>query len=200
VGIYRQLIKGRQTRTCNVTPLSELRQRISASRTWANEDLYAPLASEVDSTLFSGGCGDDEPWPQVAPLGPEYGKKLAHGLRAGWTDFLPSTGKRAGAYSTGVYGVHPYQLLHFNRPVGRRFPPSPMRLGIRCTPCWRRDQPFATSSYAIFVAEIASTLNETCPGPSGAQRGSQQHERLALLGQRLESLRHDSVRKPCSPV
>ncbi len=39
---------------------------------------------------------------------------MRHGFESGWTDYLPSTGKCSGAYSTGVYGVHPFQLLNFN--------------------------------------------------------------------------------------
>ena len=46
-------------------------------------------------------------------IGKDYVDTLRHGLNAGWVDWLPSTGKSSGAYSTGAYGVHPYQLQNF---------------------------------------------------------------------------------------
>jgi oligoendopeptidase F len=165
-----------------------LRQRILGVPDLGYEDLYAPLAGEVDRH-YSVEDAVTMTLAAVAPLGPEYGKKLAHGLRAGWTDFLPSAGKRAGAYSTGVYGVHPYQLLNFNGQWDDVSTLAHEAGHSMHTLLAGESQPFATSSYAIFVAEIASTLNENLLVHRALSEARNNHERLALLGQRLESLR-----------
>jgi len=49
----------------------------------------------------------------VAPLGNDYVATLRKGYASRWIDWMPTTGKASGAYSTGAYGVHPYQLQNF---------------------------------------------------------------------------------------
>ena len=85
---------------------------------------------------------------------------LQGGFESRWNDFLPSTGKRSGAYSTGVYGVHPYQLLNFNGKYDDVSTLAHESGHSMHTLLASRAQPYPTSDYAIFVAEVASTLNE----------------------------------------
>jgi oligoendopeptidase F len=188
VGIYRQLLKDVNANLPTLHRYLKLRQRMLGLAELSYEDLYAPLASEVDRR-YSVEDAVAMTLAAVAPLGPEYGKKLAHGLRAGWTDFLPSPGKRAGAYSTGVYGVHPYQLLNFNGQWDDVSTLAHESGHSMHTLLAEESQPFPTAGYAIFVAEIASTLNENLLVHRALHEARNDHERLALLGQRLESLR-----------
>ena len=188
LGIYRQLIKDVNANLSTLHRYLKLRQRTLGLPALGYEDLYAPLASEVDRP-YSVEDAVTMTLAAVAPLGPEYGKKLAHGLRSGWTDFLPSTGKRAGAYSTGAYGVHPYQLLNFNGQWDDVSTLAHEAGHSMHTLLAEESQPFATSSYATFVAEIASTLNENLLVHRALAEARNDQERLALLGERLESLR-----------
>ena len=188
VGIYRQLVKDVNANLPTLHRYLKLRQRMLALAELSYEDLYAPLASEVERH-YSVEDAVTMTLAAVAPLGPEYGKKLAHGLKAGWTDFLPSTGKHAGAYSTGVYGVHPYQLLNFNGQWEDVSTLAHEAGHSMHTLLAGESQPFPTSGYAIFVAEIASTLNENLLVLQALAEARNDQERLALLGQRLESLR-----------
>jgi oligoendopeptidase F len=188
VGIYRQLVKDVNANLPTLHRYLKLRQRMLALAELSYEDLYAPLVNEVDRR-YSVEDAVTMTLAAVAPLGPEYGKKLAHGLMSGWTDFLPSTGKHAGAYSTGVYGVHPYQLLNFNGQWDDVSTLAHEAGHSMHTLLAGESQPFATSGYAIFVAEIASTLNENLLVYRALAEAGNNRERLALLGQRLESLR-----------
>ena len=188
VGIYRQLIKDVNANLPTLHRYLKLRQRMLGLAELGYEDLYAPLAGEVERH-YAVEDAVAMTLAAVAPLGPEYGKKLAHGLQAGWTDFLPSTGKRAGAYSTGVYGVHPFQLLNFNGQWDDVSTLAHEAGHSMHTLLAGESQPFPTSSYAIFIAEIASTLNENLLVHRALAEARNDRERLALLGERLESLR-----------
>ena len=188
VGIYRQLLKDVNANLPTLHRYLKLRQRMLGLSELGYEDLYAPLVNQVERN-YSVEDAVTMTLAAVAPLGPEYGKKLAHGLRAGWTDFLPSTGKRAGAYSTGVYGVHPYQLLNFNGQWDDVSTLAHEAGHSMHTLLAEESQPFATSGYATFVAEIASTMNENLLVHRALTEAGNDQERLALLGERLESLR-----------
>jgi oligoendopeptidase F len=188
VSIYRQLIKDVNANLPTLHRYLALRQRMMGLPALGYEDLYAPLVKEVDRR-YTIDQAMAMTLAAVAPLGPEYQHKLEGGYKAGWTDFLPRTGKRAGAYSTGVYGLHPYQLLNFNGQwddVSTLAHESGHSMHTLLT---YEHQPFATSSYATFVAEIASTLNENLLFRRALAEAKTGEERLSLLGQRLENLR-----------
>ncbi|HEX7599907.1 MAG TPA: oligoendopeptidase F [Polyangia bacterium] len=188
VHIYRQLIRDVNANLPTLHRYLKLRQRMLGLADLGYEDLYAPLVSAVDRH-YSVEEAMAMVLAAVAPLGSPYGAALAHGFKAGWTDFLPSTGKRAGAYSTGVYGVHPYQLLNFNGHWDDVSTLAHEAGHSMHTLLANQTQPFPTSGYAIFLAEIASTLNENLLVHQALTQVRSDDERLALLGERLEGLR-----------
>jgi oligoendopeptidase F len=188
VDIYRQLVKDVNANLPTLHRYLKLRQRMLGLASLGYEDLYAPLVGEVERT-YSVDQAVNMTLAAVAPLGDDYGQKLTQGLRAGWTDFLPSTGKRSGAYSTGVYGVHPYQLLNFNGHWDDVSTLAHESGHSMHTLLADLSQPFPTAGYSIFIAEIASTLNENLLVNQALTEAKKSAERLALLGQRLETLR-----------
>ena len=96
----------------------------------------------------------------VAPLGADYQSRLTEALTGGWIDVYENDGKRSGAYSAGVYGVHPYMLLNYTDTLSDVFTLAHELGHTLHTMLSCEHQPFATSSYTIFVAEVASTTNE----------------------------------------
>lgn len=96
----------------------------------------------------------------VAPLGADYQSQLKEALTGGWIDVFETRGKRSGAYSAGVYGVHPYMLLNYNGTLSNVFTLAHELGHTMHTLLANQTQPFATADYTIFVAEVASTLNE----------------------------------------
>ncbi|HET8733853.1 MAG TPA: oligoendopeptidase F [Anaeromyxobacteraceae bacterium] len=188
VAVYQQLVKDVNANLPTLHRYLKLRQRMLGLPDLRYEDLYTPLVKSVDRRY-----GIDQAMAMtldaVKPLGQDYVAKLRHGFESGWTDFLPSTGKRSGAYSTGVYGVHPYQLLNFNgqwEDVSTLAHESGHSMHTFLA---NTHQPYPTSGYPIFVAEVASTLNENLLFRRALESTKDEAEKLSLLGNRLESLR-----------
>jgi oligoendopeptidase F len=152
------------------------------------QDLYVPLVESVDLKF-----GPDEAraitLEAFAPLGKEYVEGLRKGYESRWTDYLPSTGKKSGAYSTGVYGVHPYQLLNFNGNYESLSTLAHESGHSMHTALSYGSQPYPTAEYPTFVAEVASTLNEALLFDHMLARAKDDPTRLALLGNYLDRLR-----------
>ena len=96
----------------------------------------------------------------VAPLGPDYQAKMKKLLAGGCLDVYENDGKRSGAYSAGVYGVGPYMLLNYNDTLEALFTLAHEAGHSLHTVLAFETQPHVTADYTIFVAEVASTMNE----------------------------------------
>jgi oligoendopeptidase F len=188
VAVYRRLVADVNANLPTLHRYLALRRRMLGLTVLRYEDLYTPLVKAIDER-FTVDQATEMTLAAVAPLGKDYQARLANAFASGWTDFLPATGKRSGAYSTGVYGVHPYQLLNFN---GQWMDVSTLahESGHSMhTVLSYENQPYPTSEYAIFVAEVASTLNEDLLFRHALAGARDDATRLSLLGNRLESLR-----------
>jgi oligoendopeptidase F len=186
--VYRQLVADVRRSLPTFHRYLALRRRMLGLEKLRYQDLYVPIVPAAD-LRFQPEEARDVTLAAVAPLGPEYVAALRKGFESGWTDYLPSTGKRAGAYSTGVWGVHPYQLLNFN---GRYEDLSTLahEAGHSIhTFLSMAAQPFATYGYSTFVAEVASTLNENLLVHHMIGKAKDDAARLFLLGSHLDGLR-----------
>jgi oligoendopeptidase F len=96
----------------------------------------------------------------VAPLGDSYQAQMRAGFDGGWIDVYENEGKRSGAYSAPVYGVHPYMLLNYHDTLDDVFTLAHEMGHSMHTLAANAAQPFIYSSYTIFVAEVPSTLSE----------------------------------------
>ena len=96
----------------------------------------------------------------LAPLGESYQALLRHGKEAGWIDVCENEGKRCGAYSAGIYDVHPYVLLNYQETTNDIFTIAHEMGHALHTYKSAETQPYAKADYTIFLAEIASTVNE----------------------------------------
>jgi oligoendopeptidase F len=96
----------------------------------------------------------------VAPLGEDYVAKFRKFVSGGRIDVYENEGKRSGAYNAGVYGVGPYLLLNHNDTRDAMFTFAHEAGHAMHTVLSYEKQPFVTSDYTIFVAEVASTTNE----------------------------------------
>ncbi len=93
-------------------------------------------------------------------LGEQYSKDLEKGLSSGWIDVYENEGKRSGAYSWGCYDSHPYVLLNHTDTVNNMFTLA-HEMGHALHSFYSdANQPYLYAQYKIFVAEVASTLNE----------------------------------------
>src|SRR5450830_465869 len=96
----------------------------------------------------------------VAPLGEEYQAKYKKFFSGKQVDVYENEGKRSGAYVNGIYGVGPYMLLNHNDTQDALFTLAHEGGHAMHTVLSHENQPFVTSDYTIFVAEVASTTNE----------------------------------------
>jgi oligoendopeptidase F len=126
----------------------------------------------------------------LAPLGEDYLKVIRRAFTERWIDVFPNDGKRAGAYSLGaVYDVHPYMLLNYN---GKYDDVSTLahELGHAMhSYLSNTTQPYPTSRYSIFVAEVASTFNEALLLDHMLNTVKDDRVRLSLLGQYLDGVK-----------
>jgi oligoendopeptidase F len=186
--VYRQLLSDVHESLPALHRYLRLRQRMMGLDALSYQDLYAPLVAKVD-LAFTPDEARALTLDAFAPLGKDYVAALRRGYQDRWTDYLPSTGKRAGAYSTGVYGVHPYQLLNFNGKYEDLTTLAHESGHSMHTFLAAAAQPYPTSNYPIFVAEVASTLNENLLLHHMLARAKDDPTRLALLGSYLDGLR-----------
>lgn len=151
-------------------------------------DLYTPIVSDVDLT-YSYEEGSDLVRKALQPLGNDYLAVLDQALTNSWIDVYENQGKQTGAYSWGVYGVHPFILLNYS---DRYDDVSTLahELGHTIHSFFsHKHQPYIKSSYTIFSAEVASTTNETLLMDYMLKTTQDKKVRLYLINQYLEQVR-----------
>jgi oligoendopeptidase F len=152
-------------------------------------DLYVPLVAKVDMS-FTVEEGQNVLIEALKPLGEEYVTVLQKVYDDRWIDYMPTVGKRSGAYSNGgAYDVHPYILMNWTDDF-ESVSTLAHELGHTMHSYFsNKTQPFAKSDYATFVAEIASTVNENLLNNYMVMNAKSDEEVLYILGSYLELLR-----------
>jgi oligoendopeptidase F len=121
-------------------------------------------------------------------LGPEYARLLNDALSGGWIDVYENPGKRSGAYSAPVYGVHPYMLLNHNNTLDAAFTLAHEMGHSMHTQLSHAHQPFVYAGYTIFVAEVPSTLAEALFLEYMLARTTDERERSVLLQHAIDGI------------
>ncbi|MEL7634411.1 MULTISPECIES: oligoendopeptidase F [Sporomusa] len=151
-------------------------------------DLYTPLAQTVKFNIpYAEGLKLVR--EGLAPLGTEYADILNKGLTSGWIDVYENKGKQTGAYCWGVYGVHPFVLLNYNDRL-EDVSTLAHEMGHAIHSYYSQAaQPYATSQYTIFTAEVASTTNEILLNDFLLKATTDKQKKLYLINQYLEMVR-----------
>jgi oligoendopeptidase F len=189
LSVYTRLVEGVNRHLPTFHRYLSLRKRMMKVPELHYYDLYAPLVSSVDLT-YSAEEAQKLIKAALQPLGADYAAGATRAFSERWIDLYPSEGKRSGAYSNGgAYDVHPYMLLNYN---GKYADMSTLahELGHTMHSFFsNRTQPFATASYPIFVAEVASTFNEELLIDHMLKTIKDDAVRLSLLGNYLENIK-----------
>jgi oligoendopeptidase F len=188
VSVYQRLIDDVHANLPTLHRYLRLRQKIMGLPALGYEDLYAPIVERVQLE-YTPEQAMALTLDAFAPLGQEYVDVLRKGYASRWVDFLPTTGKRTGAYSTSVYDAQPFQLLNFNgawEDVSTLAHESGHSMHSYLA---AKHQPYATAGYSIFVAEVASTLNENLLFHHVLDRTQDDPTRLFLLASYLDTMR-----------
>jgi oligoendopeptidase F len=158
--VYYQLIKSVNENLGVFQRYLRLKGQLQGLDTMRYEDIYGSAVKSVDKT-FTWDEAKGLVLASLKPLGPEYQSVLQQAFANRWIDIYPNKGKQLGAYSGGVYGVHPYVKLNFNGTYNEVSTIS-HELGHSVhTYFANKTQPFSDAGYPLFLAEIASTFNET---------------------------------------
>jgi oligoendopeptidase F len=165
-----------------------LRKRVLGIDDLHTYDLYVPLIEMPEQTINFDEARDTVV-DALAPLGGRYVDALSEGLRSRWVDIHETPGKRSGAYSMGVYSVHPYLLLNWNASLNDTFTLAHEAGHAMHSYFSSATQPHATSQYTIFVAEVASTCNERLLTENLLTKATDPRERAYLINDALETFR-----------
>src|SRR4029079_14996018 len=131
----------------------------------------------------------------LKPLGPADTDVLAKGLRGRWCDRYENKGKHSGAFSSGCYDSDPYILMNYRPDVPDHVFTLAHEAGHSMHSHFSKAQPYQYSSYTIFVAEVASTVNEQFLGKYLMDRTTSKRERAYYLNREIDELRKTIVRQ-----
>lgn len=157
-------------------------------------DVYTPL-TEGESPEIPYEQATEYVTEAVAPLGNKYQSRLASGLESRWVDVYENTGKRSGAYSGGTYDTQPFILMNYQDDISSLFTLA-HELGHSLHSQLTSDtQPYVYGSYEIFVAEVASTVNETLLTHHLLETIEDERFRRHVLDEYLERFRSTLLRQ-----
>lgn len=166
----------------------ELKKKLLNKNEFHMYDLYVnPFQIEKDEITFEEA--KEEVLQALQIMGEEYIKKLKEAFANNWVDVYAKPNKRGGAYSMGVYGVHPYVLLNF---VNSKRDVSTIahELGHSMHSYYsNREQPIIDSNYTIMTAEVASTVNEILLSDYQIKNETDKNKKAELIYELLEMIR-----------
>ena len=186
--VYTRLIDGVNRQLPTFHRYLKLRKRILKIDQLHYYDLYAPLVSSAKLD-YTPEEAQALVLAAVAPLGPDYVAVIRRAFDERWIDLLPAEGKASGAYSNSTYDVHPYMLINFN---GQYTDVSALAHELGHTMqsyLSNKTQPYPLASYPTFVAEVASTFNESLLIDYMLKTVKDDDTRLSLLGNYLENIK-----------
>lgn len=194
VAVYEQLIEAVHEKLPALQKYLALRKRQLGLDQLEMYDLYTPIVPEcsMPMTYEEAKALVKE---ALKPLGERYGRLLDEAYDNHWIDVYESAGKTSGAFSWGVYGVHPFVLLNHQDNVDHAFTLA-HELGHAMHSYHSNEkQPYETADYKIMVAEVASTVNETLMMQYLLGRETDPVKRAYLINQQLESYRTTCFRQ-----
>lgn len=188
VRVYDSLIDAVNTKLPAMHRYVALRKRMLGLSDLHMYDVYVPMVDAVENN-YSFEDSKKIVKEALKPLGEDYVANLSHGLDSGWCDVYENKGKRSGAYSCGVYGVHPFVLLNHQDTLDSLFTIAHEMGHAMHSFYTDATQPFIYSDYSIFVAEVASTVNEALLMHYLLNRVTDKKERMYLLNHYLEEFK-----------
>ncbi len=184
--VYLNLINTARENTAPVLRYYELRKRVMKVDTLQSWDNSLSLAAFDKKYQYTEALSMIR--EALKPLGNDYGTRLEKAMANGWIDVYEGEGKEQGAYSLGVYGVHPFILMNYNQTLDHVSTLAHELGHSMHTMLSHENQPFSTASYTTFVAEVASNFNEDLLADYLLRKTTDHNERIALLEQQIVNL------------
>ena len=185
--IYNNLIKSVRASLPVIHDYYELKRQVLGLDKLHLYDVYAPLIEECESK-YSYEEAVEEVLETVKIFGEEYHSTLTEGLKErGWVDVYPSKGKRGGAYSSGCPGTEPYILLNYTETFDDVSTLAHEAGHSMHSYFSRKYNEPHNSDYTIFVAEVASTVNELLLAHRKLEESKSDAEKLSILDGLMET-------------
>ena len=188
VSVYDNVV---DTINSNLEPLHRyvsLKKRVLGLEKIAMHDIYAPLVSEVKMEVPFAKAREMV-LAALAPLGEEYVRDASKAFTEGWIDVYENKGKRSGAYSWGSYSTKPFMLLNYDDTLNDASTLA-HELGHSMHSYYSKTNlPPSTAQYPIFLAEVASTLNEALLNDYLLKTTEDKQKRLYIINEYLETIR-----------
>jgi oligoendopeptidase F len=187
-GVYNNLI---DTVSSNLNLLHrylKLRKKVLKVDELHLYDVYVPIV-ETPERYISYEDGLKLVARGLEPLGSEYAGYIKDAFQSGWIDVYENEGKTSGAYSWGAYDTHPYVLLNYQGTINDVYTIA-HEIGHAMHSFYtNKTQPYIYSEYKIFVAEVASTVNESLLMNYMLKDTEDKREKAYLLNHYLEEFR-----------
>lgn len=159
VEVYKQLIEAVHENMGHMYRYVKLRKKLLGVDELHAYDLYAPIVSDIEVKIPFEQA-KQEVFESLAPMGEDYRAIFKEGIDNRWIDVYENEGKRSGAYSAGAK-VHPFVLLNHKDTLDSEFTLAHEMGHAIHSYLSNKNQPVIYSDYVIFVAEVASTCNES---------------------------------------
>lgn len=188
VDVYNNLILAIDENLDSLNKYVELKKRFLGLEEIHMYDLYVPLTDKFDMKIPYEKA-QDIILKALRPLGEDYLNIIKKAFSERWIDVYENEGKQGGAYSWGSYDSHPYILMNYHDDLNSLFTLI-HELGHSVHSYYSRtSQEYLYSNYKIFVAEVASTLNELLLINYLLDNSSSREETIYLLNYYLEQFR-----------
>jgi oligoendopeptidase F len=157
-------------------------------------DLYMPM-TEAESPELGYEAATEHVIEALRPLGEDYQSRVAEGIESHWVDVYENRGKRSGAYSGGTYDTQPFILMNWQDDISDMFTLAHELGHSLHSQLTSENQPYVYADYDIFVAEVASTVNETLLTHHLLETVDDERFRRHVLNEYLERFRSTLFRQ-----
>lgn len=188
LSVYDNLLKAIHANLDTLHKYMDIRKRVLNLDELHMYDLYVPIVSDVEFKIpYKKGVELIK--KALKPLDEEYLKAMDEGFKSRWIDVYENRGKRSGAYSGGSFDTMPFILLNYHETLDNVFTIAHEMGHSMHSYFTRKNQPYVYGDYGIFVAEVASTANESILLEYMLKNVESRNEKLYLLNHYLESFR-----------
>lgn len=194
VAVYDNLVQAVHAKLPHLHKYIALRKQALGLQQLEVFDLYVPIVPEIDSA-YTYEQGVDTVMRTLAPLGDDYRGVLSGAFDSRWVDVYENKGKSSGAYSWGVYGVHPFMLLNWSGRLDDVFTLAHEVGHAMHSHYSSTTQPYTYAGYTLFVAEVASTVNELLMTEALRRESDDKAVQLYLVNHALEDFRSTIYRQ-----
>lgn len=186
--VYDSLVEAIHQSIPSMSKYLKLRKKALGLKKLDMYDLYTPIVDDIEYPMpYKNAC--ELVLDAVAPLGAEYQNVIRRAYSENWIDVYETPGKESGAFSAGVYGIHPFVKLNYTDSLDDAFTLAHELGHAMHSYLSSEKQDYANHDYHLIVAEVASTCNEVLLTKYLLKNETDKKRRAYILNHFLEGFR-----------